>query len=41
MHIFEQAIDYEIWSIITTGPHCATKTIDGIFTLKHEGEWNE
>ena len=41
MHIFVQATDYEIWSIITIGPHYPTKTIDGISTLKPEREWNE
>ena len=41
MSIFVQATDYEIWSIITTGPHCPTKIIDGISTLKPEREWNE
>ena len=41
MCIFIQAMDYEIWFIITTGPHCPTKIIDGIYTLKPEREWNE
>ena len=41
MHIFIQATDYEMQSIITTGPYCPTKTIDGISTLKPEREWNE
>ena len=41
MHIFVQAIDYEMWSIITTSPHYHTKIIDGLSTLKPEREWNE
>ena len=41
MHIFVQALDYDMWSIITSGPHCPTKTIDGISILKPKREWND
>ena len=41
MHIFVQAIDYEIWSIITTSLHCPIKSIDGISTLKPKRVQNE
>ena len=40
MHIFVQASDYDMWSIITSSPYCSTKSIDGISILKPEREWN-
>ena len=41
MHIFVHALDYDIWSIITSSPYYPTKTIDGISIPKLENEWND
>ena len=41
MHIFVQALDYDMWSIITSDPYYPIKTIDGIFIPKPENEWND
>ena len=41
MYNFVQAIDYDMRSIITSGPYCPIKTIDGISILNPEREWND
>ncbi|XP_057742282.1 uncharacterized protein LOC130960821 [Arachis stenosperma] len=42
MKFFVQSVDYNLWKIIMNGPQIPTKTgVDGVVTLKTEGEWNE
>ena len=41
MHIFVQASDYDMWSIITSDPYYPIETIDDISIHKPENEWNE
>ncbi len=41
MRIFIQALDYELWYIITRGPHTPTISIEGTIIPKPEMDWNE
>ena len=41
MHIFIQALNYDMWSIIINGPHTPTIIMDGIALPKFEKDWNE
>ena len=41
MHIFIQVLNYDLWSIITNGPHTPTIMIDGIVTSKSEKDWDD
>ena len=41
MHIFIQALDYDMWSIITSGPYYSIKIVDDIAICKPKNEWND
>ena len=41
MHIFIQALDYDMWSIIINRPHTLTIIVNGIASPKLEKDWNE
>ena len=41
MTIYIQAIDFQLWSVITRGPHTPTKRVDGIDIPKDEEEWDD
>ena len=41
MTIYVQAIDFQLWRVITRGPHTPTKRVDGIDIPKDEEEWDD
>ena len=41
MKIYIQAIDFQLWRVITKGPQISTKRVDGINSPKDEEEWDD
>ena len=41
MTIYVQAIDFQLWRVITRGPHIPIKKVDSIDIPKNEEEWDE
>ena len=41
MHIFIEALDYILWSIIIYGSNIPTIMVDGIITPKSEKDWSD
>ena len=41
MHIFIQAFDYDLWSVIINGPHTPIIIIDGKVVPKLKKDWDD